>query len=65
VTVPPPSFEVAHDELRRILTQQAVRKAISSMRADASVKTFNLDGTPVTQDQVDTTRVDIPPKPEN
>jgi peptidyl-prolyl cis-trans isomerase C len=65
VTVPPPSFEVAHDELRRILIQQAVRKAISSMRADASVKTFNLDGTPVTQDQVDTTRVDIPPKPED
>ena len=64
VTVPPPSFEAAHDELRRILTQQAFRNAASAARADVSVKTFNLDGTPLT-DEVDATRADHPPKPEN
>jgi peptidyl-prolyl cis-trans isomerase C len=63
-SVSPPSFAAAHDELRRFLTQQAIRQAAAAARAEASVKSFNLDGTPVS-DQIDTTRADLPPKPQN
>ena len=62
-SVPPPSFEAAHDELRRILMQQTIRKAATAARAESAVKAFNLDGTPATA-QGDTTS-DGPPRPAN
>jgi len=46
VSVPPPSFEAAQDELRRLLTQQTINAAAASARAEALVKQFNMDGSP-------------------
>jgi parvulin-like peptidyl-prolyl isomerase len=47
-SVPPPSFEEAHDSLRRGLTEQAVRQAVAQARSEASVQQFNLDGSSMT-----------------
>jgi peptidyl-prolyl cis-trans isomerase C len=49
-SVPPPSFEAVHDELRRLLTFRTNKEAAVAARAAASVREFNLNGTPVTSE---------------
>ena len=64
-SVPPPSLEAAHDELRRLLMQQAIRKAAAAARAEAVVRAFNLDGTPVTATPGDMPQDDVSPKSDD
>jgi peptidyl-prolyl cis-trans isomerase C len=46
-SIPPPSFQAAHDELRRLLTQQTIKKAAIAARAETSVHQFNIDGSSI------------------
>lgn len=45
-SAPPPSFDQAKEELRRDMIQDAVKQAVAKARADVTVETFNLDGSP-------------------
>jgi peptidyl-prolyl cis-trans isomerase C len=47
-SVPPPSFEAAHDELRRLLAQQIVKNEALAARSESAVQRFNMNGTPAT-----------------
>ena len=48
ISVPPPSYEAAHDEMRRLLLQRTIKDAAVAARAEASVKAFNMDGSAMT-----------------
>jgi peptidyl-prolyl cis-trans isomerase C len=41
---PPPSFEQAHDALRRQMIQEGVQKLVADARAAVKVETFNFNG---------------------
>jgi peptidyl-prolyl cis-trans isomerase C len=60
----PPSFEAAHEELRRILVRQTIRNAAAAARAESSVKAFNMDGSRVTDGSTDVSP-DFPPMPND
>jgi peptidyl-prolyl cis-trans isomerase C len=42
----PPGFDQARQDLRQTMIQDAVRQAVAQARADSTVETFNLDGSP-------------------
>jgi peptidyl-prolyl cis-trans isomerase C len=43
----PPTFEQAQDELRQEMLKDGVQQEITKARADATVQTFNMDGSPM------------------
>ena len=48
MSVPPPSYEAAHDEMRRLLLQRTIKAAAIAARSEATIKAFNMDGTAMT-----------------
>ncbi|HTI82761.1 MAG TPA: peptidylprolyl isomerase [Acetobacteraceae bacterium] len=47
-TVPTPSYEAVHDELRQKLKERAIVEAVKQARSEASVQEFNMDGSSIT-----------------
>ena len=45
---PAPTFEESRDALRQQMIQEAVQAAVKQARADATIETFSLDGSPLT-----------------
>lgn len=45
-TAEPPTFEEAREDLRNALAEEVVSDVLESLRADATVQTFGLDGKP-------------------
>jgi peptidyl-prolyl cis-trans isomerase C len=48
ISVPRPSFDAVRGELSRLLTQRMIKQAAVAARAEVSVRQFNLDGSPAT-----------------
>lgn len=63
-TGPVPSFDDAHDDLRRILVRRAVDQTVAEARKEASVQEFNIDGSSIT-DQSGALLPYLPPLRDN
>ena len=63
-TAPVPSFDEAHDDLRRILVRRTVDQTVAEARKEASVQEFNVNGTSIT-DQSDALLPYLPPLRDN
>lgn len=45
-TAAPPTFEASRDQIRQQIIQDAVRQAVQQARAQSTIETFNMDGSP-------------------
>jgi peptidyl-prolyl cis-trans isomerase C len=45
-----PTFEESQDEIRQEIARETVSALVEDLRADATIETFNMDGTPKTQE---------------